>query len=74
MSTIASSRPAGRRIHPLVRFVLRRLAIGVVLLAFVSVLVFAATQVLPSLAENTKASKAFLIDCSTYISVRRTWM
>lgn len=48
MSTIASSRPAGRwRIHPLVRFVLRRLAIGVVLLAFVSVLVFAATQVLP---------------------------
>ena len=47
MSTIAASRPAGRRIHPLVRFILRRLAIGVVLLALVSVLVFAATQVLP---------------------------
>src|SRR5205814_8449803 len=35
------------RLHPLARFALRRLAIGVVLLALVSVLVFAATQVLP---------------------------
>lgn len=47
MSTIAFSRFAGRRLHPLVAFALRRLAIGVVLLAFVSVLVFGATQVLP---------------------------
>ncbi len=36
-----------RRSHPLVAFFLRRLAIGVVLLALVSVLVFGATQILP---------------------------
>src|SRR4029077_14598120 len=36
-----------RRSHPLARFFLRRLAIGVVLLALVSVLVFGATQILP---------------------------
>ena len=47
MTTIASSPLAGRRPHPLVRFALRRLAIGVLLLALVSVLVFGATQVLP---------------------------
>ena len=47
MSTIALNRLAGRRLHPLVRFAVRRLAIGVVLLALVSVLVFGATQVLP---------------------------
>jgi peptide/nickel transport system permease protein len=36
-----------RRSHPLVAFFVRRLAIGVVLLALVSVLVFGATQILP---------------------------
>jgi peptide/nickel transport system permease protein len=35
------------RAHPLVVFVLRRLAIGVLLLVLVSVLVFGATQILP---------------------------
>jgi peptide/nickel transport system permease protein len=47
VTTIAFSRLAGRRPHPLVLFAVRRLAIGVMLLAFVSVLVFGATQVLP---------------------------
>jgi peptide/nickel transport system permease protein len=36
-----------RRSHPLVSFCVRRLGIGVVLLALVSVLVFGATQILP---------------------------
>jgi peptide/nickel transport system permease protein len=47
VSTTESSRRARRRPHPLGVFILRRLAIGVVLLALVSVLVFAATQILP---------------------------
>ena len=47
MSTTESSRRARRRSHPLGVFILRRLAIGVVLLALVSVLVFGATQILP---------------------------
>jgi peptide/nickel transport system permease protein len=47
VSTISLNRIAGRRLHPLVRFAVRRLAIGVVLLVLVSVLVFGATQVLP---------------------------
>jgi peptide/nickel transport system permease protein len=48
VSTTAASSPlARRRSHPLGVFVLRRLAIGVVLLALVSVLVFGATQILP---------------------------
>ena len=36
-----------RRSHPLAAYCVRRLAIGVVLLALVSVLVFGATQILP---------------------------
>jgi peptide/nickel transport system permease protein len=47
VSTVAYSRFARRRPHPLVTFVVRRLAIGAVLLGLVSVLVFAGTQVLP---------------------------
>jgi len=47
VSTTESSRRARRRSHPLGVFILRRLAIGVVLLALVSVLVFGATQILP---------------------------
>jgi peptide/nickel transport system permease protein len=47
VTTVASSRRVAGRLHPLVRFALRRLAIGVVLLALVSLLVFGATQVLP---------------------------
>jgi peptide/nickel transport system permease protein len=35
------------QVHPVVLYAMRRLAIGVVLLALVSVLVFAATQILP---------------------------
>jgi peptide/nickel transport system permease protein len=40
-------RLTGHHPHPLVVFVLRRLAIGLVLLVLVSVLVFGATQILP---------------------------
>jgi peptide/nickel transport system permease protein len=40
-------RAVKRRSHPLAAFCVRRLAIGVVLLALVSVLVFGATQILP---------------------------
>ena len=40
-----SARP--RRIHPLVWFILRRLGAGVLMLAVVSVVVFAATEILP---------------------------
>jgi len=47
VSTTESNRRASRRSHPLGVFILRRLAIGVVLLALVSVLVFGATQILP---------------------------
>src|SRR6266508_5081482 len=47
MSTTAASVSPRRQLHPLVRFVLRRLAIGVVLVFLVSILVFGATQVLP---------------------------
>jgi peptide/nickel transport system permease protein len=52
VSTVAYSRFAGRRPHPLLGFVARRLAIGLVLLVAVSVLVFAGTQVLPGNAAN----------------------
>jgi peptide/nickel transport system permease protein len=38
---------AGRRRHPLVAFVVRRTATGIVLLFLVSILIFAATQILP---------------------------
>jgi peptide/nickel transport system permease protein len=47
MSSLASTRVRFRRSHPLVAFVLRRLALGVLLIVLVSMLVFGATQVLP---------------------------
>jgi peptide/nickel transport system permease protein len=47
MSTLAAARARTPRLHPLAAYVLRRLGVGVLLLALVSVLVFGATQVLP---------------------------
>jgi peptide/nickel transport system permease protein len=52
VSTVVFSRFAGWRPHPLLAFVARRLAIGLVLLVAVSALVFAGTQVLPGDAAN----------------------
>jgi peptide/nickel transport system permease protein len=43
---IALPRPHRRRLHPLAAYVLRRLAVGALLVALVSVLVFVATQAL----------------------------
>jgi len=45
-----------RRSHPLAAYCVRRLAIGVVLLALVSVLVFGATQILPGSTSHFRSS------------------
>ena len=47
MSTLTATRARERRLHPLAAFVLRRLAVGVLLVFLVSLLVFGATQILP---------------------------
>jgi peptide/nickel transport system permease protein len=47
MSSIAATPARLRQQHPLVAFVLRRIAVGVLLVFLVSILVFGATQVLP---------------------------
>ena len=62
MSTLAATRARIPRLHPLAGFVLRRLAVGVLLLALVSVLVFGATQVLPGDAASAILGRSATVE------------